>query len=321
MWTMTYARSILIPPGSPGTFHCVSRCVRRAFLCGEDRLSGRSFEHRRQWVENRIHELAAIFGVAIWGYAVMSNHVHVVVQTLPEAVAGWSANEVAARWLRLFPRQDQNAEMRAEVLAGNKERIKVLCERLSDLSWFMRCLSEPIARSANKEDSCKGRFWEGRFKCQVLLDECAVLAAMAYVDLNPVRARICDTLEASVHTSARERLSAIESDATAAEKPLAPIAGVRGFGVLRMTQAEYLILVDYTGRQIRADKRGAIEGPAASVLGRLGYRPDNWTRQVLAVKSDYSRAMGAVESLVEKAAELGQRWLRGISTARRLAPA
>ncbi len=141
IWPMTHARSILIPPGSPGTFHCVSRCVRRAFLCGEDRLTGRSFEHRRQWVEDRIHELAGIFGVAIWGYAVMSNHVHVVVQTLPEAVAGWSADEVAARWLRLFPRQDQNAEMRAEVLAGNDERIAVLRERLSDLSWFMRCLA------------------------------------------------------------------------------------------------------------------------------------------------------------------------------------
>jgi len=91
---MTYARKILIPKGSPGTFHCVSRCVRRAFLCGEDRLTGRSFEHRRQWVEDRIHELAGIFGVAIWGYAVMSNHLHVVVQILPEVVSRWSNAEV-----------------------------------------------------------------------------------------------------------------------------------------------------------------------------------------------------------------------------------
>jgi len=200
---MTYARSILIPKGSAGTFHCVSRCVRRAFLCGEDRLTGRSFEHRRQWVEDRIHELAGIFGVAIWGYAVMSNHVHVVVEILPEAVAKWSDDEVAQRWTRLYPRQDQNAEMRAEMLAGNAERIMELRERLANLSWFMRCLVEPIARAANREDICKGRFWEGRFKCQALLDEEAVLAAIAYVDLNPVRAKICDTLEASVHTSAR----------------------------------------------------------------------------------------------------------------------
>ena len=316
---MTYARSILIPEGSAGTFHCVSRCVRRAFLCGEDRQSGQSFEHRRQWVEDRIHELADIFGVAVWGYAVMSNHVHVVVQTLPEAVARWSDDEVARRWVRLYPRQDQNAEIRADVLAGNADRIKDLRKRLSNLSWFMRCLVEPIARSANREDSCKGRFWEGRFKCQVLLDESAVLAAMAYVDLNPVRAKLCDTLEASAHTSARQRLARIEEEPSATEQPLAPIVGFRGFGVLHLNQIEYLQLVEHTGRQIRADKRGAIDGPAPAALRRMGCRPDNWTRQVLALKSDYSRAMGAVEIMVEKAAEIGQRWLRGIATARRLA--
>ena len=176
--TMTYPRSILVPPGSPGTFHCVSRCVRRAFLCGEDRLTGKSFEHRRQWVEDRLHALADIFGLVIWGaalgilptaalahpcasYAVLSNHLHVVVQTLPEAVAKWSDLEVASRWTRSFSRRDLDAGIRSEVLAGNAERIAVLRERLSDLSWFMRCLSEPIARAANKEDICKGRFWEG----------------------------------------------------------------------------------------------------------------------------------------------------------------
>jgi hypothetical protein len=82
---MTYARSILAPSGSPGTYHCVSRCVRRAWLCGEDRESGRSYEHRRQRVEARIGELAEIFSVAIWGYAVMSNHLHVVVEVVPQA--------------------------------------------------------------------------------------------------------------------------------------------------------------------------------------------------------------------------------------------
>ena len=70
-------RRQLIPTGSPGIFHCVSRCVRRAFLCGQDKYSGQSFEHRRQWVKDRLHELAEIFAVSIRGYAVMSNHLHV----------------------------------------------------------------------------------------------------------------------------------------------------------------------------------------------------------------------------------------------------
>jgi len=180
-------------------------------------------------VEDRIHELSEIFAVAIWGYAVMSNHLHVVLQTLPEVVAVWSDDEIAARWMRLFPRQDVNPALQAEVLAGNPERLAVLRGRLANLSWFMRCLSEPIAWAANREDICRGRFWEGRFRCQVLLDQTAVIAAMAYVDLNPVRAEICETLEDSAHTSARLRIHEIAQDAPAAARPLAPIAGIRGF--------------------------------------------------------------------------------------------
>jgi len=163
--------------------------------------------------------------------------------------------------------------------------------------------------------------WQDRFKCQVLLDQAAVLAAMAYVDLNPLRAKLCDTLEASKHTSARKRLDEIAQTPALAEAKLAPIAGQRGRCVLALTEIEYLQMVDYTGRQIRADKRGAIAGPPPAILKHLGYSPDNWTRQVLAIRSDFSRAVGAVEMLAQKASAIGQFWLRGIATARRLATA
>ena len=315
---MTYARSILVPPGSPGTYHCVSRCVRRAWLCGEDRESGRSYERRRQWVEDRIGELAGIFAVAVWGYAVMSNHLHVVVEVIPQGAAEWSADEVAVRWSRLYPRRDQDASKRAELLAGNALRIMELRARLGDLSWFMRCLAEPIARRANREDGCKGHFWEARFKCQTLLDETAVLSAMAYVDLNPVRARICDSLQDSVHTSARARLDSIAKDRHQIDRPLAPVLGLRGFGVLALKQRDYLELVDRTGRQIHPGKRGAISGPPPAALARIGYTEDRWRRQVLAVGSGYFRAIGAADLLVEKAQEIDQSWLRGIGIARQL---
>ena len=111
--------------------------MRRAWLCGEDQGSGRSYEHRRQWVEDSIAELAEVFAVAVWGYAVISNDLHVVVEVIPQVAAAWSADEVAARWCRLYPRQNQDANARAKVLAGNAERIEVLRGRLGDLSWFM----------------------------------------------------------------------------------------------------------------------------------------------------------------------------------------
>ena len=71
---MTYPRSQIAPPNEPGFFHVVSRCVRRAFLCGTDRYSGKNFDHRRQWIEDRIRLLAESFAVSVFSYAVMSNH-------------------------------------------------------------------------------------------------------------------------------------------------------------------------------------------------------------------------------------------------------
>jgi REP element-mobilizing transposase RayT len=314
---MTYPRNQLVPPGSPGVYHCVSRCVRRAFLCGEDRYSGQSFEHRRQWVEDRLRQLAEVFAVSLWAYAVMSNHLHVVVQVLPDTAAQWADDEVARRWIRLFPKADQDADARAQALLANPERLAVLRLRLSDLSWFMRCLSEPIARRANAEDHCKGRFWEGRFRCQALLDEAAVLAAMTYVDLNPVRAALCETIEDSAHTSARLRLEQGDAEPASGEV-IQPIAGVRGPCVVGMTPTEYLHVLDWTGRQVHPNKRGVLVGAPPCALRRLAHDATPWPRQVLAVGSDFHRAVGAAESLIAKAAAMGQRWLQGIGAARRL---
>jgi hypothetical protein len=311
---MTSPRSQLVDPSTPGYYHCVSRCVRRAYLCGLDALSGRDFEHRKAWIETRLLELADCFAVGIYAFAVMSNHLHVVVYVDPARVADWSAEEVAKRWLRLFPVRERGAinveacRLRAQVLAGDTSRIAELRQRLSSLSWFMRCLSEPIARRANREDACTGRFWEGRFKCQALLDDAAVLACMAYVDLNPIRAGMTSSLGTSDHTSIKSRLSGLQGDAADAE--LDPIAGPASAG-LPLSLGEYLELADWTGRLVRPDKRGAIDTTAPPVLERLGLRQAAWSCQVQGIESRYWRAVGTVDALMEKAKSLGQCWLKG----------
>ncbi len=83
--------------------HCVQRCVRRAFLAGKDEASGKDFEHRRGWIRLRMELLASAFGVDVLNYAVMSNHVHSILRTRPDIVKLWSDEDVATRWLRLFP--------------------------------------------------------------------------------------------------------------------------------------------------------------------------------------------------------------------------
>jgi hypothetical protein len=299
----------------------VSRCVRRAFLCGSDGYTGQSFEHRRQWVEDRLLELADSFAVGLYAYAVMSNHLHVVLYVDPIATEAWSAEEVAERWVRLFPvRIDgvidpEACRLRQQALSGNAERIAELRQRLGSVSWFMRCLSEPIARRANREDGCTGRFWEGRFKCQALLDEAAVAACMAYVDLNPVRAGIADDLLASEHTSIRRRIDAC--DVADGEQPLAPVAG-SVHGHLGVGLLGYIELADWTGRMVRGGKRGVITATAPAALARLGLVADQWERQVLGIESRYWRAVGAVDALLDKARALGQCWLKGVGAARLL---
>ena len=207
-------RRDIFDPNEVGAFHAVQRTVRRAWLCGTDPISGISFEHRRTWIQNRLQELAACFGIDCLSFAVMVNHVHVILRNRPDVVAGWSDEEVARRWWQLFPlrkNKDKTAAVPTESelkLFMTPARSKQLRSRLSDISWWMRALAEPIARRSTLEDKCTGRFWEGRFKCQKLADETAILACSAYVDLNPVRAGVAEAPEESQYTSVYERVQA-----------------------------------------------------------------------------------------------------------------
>ena len=193
--------------------HCVNRCVRRAFLCGNDDLSGKNYDHRRGLIRKRLEFLAGIMGIEILGYAVMSNHFHGVLRNRPDVVAAWSDAEVARKWWMLCPlRKNEHGspaeptEEELKAIRSDRKSLKEKRRRLSSISWFMRFLSERIAKESNREDKCTGRFWEGRFKAQVLLDEAAILACLQYVDLNPIRAGLAKTLESSHFTSVQDRI-------------------------------------------------------------------------------------------------------------------
>jgi REP element-mobilizing transposase RayT len=303
-------------------YHICSRTVRKAFLCGVDKETGVSYEHRRSWIERRIFQLSQVFAIDICAHAVMHNHLHLVLHVDSEQVNNWSTLDVLTRWHTLFKgtiltnKYQREQPLTKLEFAMVEETAQVYKQRLIDISWFMRALNEPIARQANKEDKCTGHFWEGRFKSQALLDEGALLSCMVYVDLNPVRAGIAPTPEQSSFTSIQLRIKAVIKG----EQPndLLPFIGnvhqEKTSGIC-FNLKDYLTLVDETGRVIREDKRGAIETKTTKILSRLHISNKSWLKLTTNFEGIFTGAVGTAEHLCEFTQHVGLKRAHGLTNA------
>ncbi|MES9864633.1 MAG: alpha-amylase family glycosyl hydrolase [Candidatus Thiodiazotropha sp. LLP2] len=323
---MTISRKKQICLEETPYYHCVSRCVRRAFLCGEDELSGRSYEHRRDWVVEQLKHLTEYFSIGICAYAMMHNHNHTVVKIDQQQALAWSSEEVISRWTALYNPspivsryldgfQLTKAEM--EIVSKDVEKWR---HRLYDVSWFMRNL--------NEEDGCSGRFWEGRFKSQALLDDAALLTCMTYVDLNPIRAGLAETPETSDFTSIHERIRYYHKQLSQTKNPT-EVQITAPNGLLPFTGGEhqdkqqglcfnltdYLELIDWAGRVIRADKSGAIPAQLAPILERLNINPEAWLETIQNYNKTFYGVVGTKKAVKAYSAALERKWfcLTGLS--------
>ena len=348
---MTAARRTLIDPESTPFYHIINRCVRRAFLCGEDKLTGKSFEHRRGWIVDKIKALSTIFCIDICAYAVMNNHYHLVLKIDTDKAKSLSNKEVISRWCKVTKGHAVATKyINGETLIeGERLLLDGLLaewhERLSSISWFMRCLNEDVARRANREDECKGAFWEGRFKSQALLDEQALLACMVYVDLNPIRSGIADTLKTSEFTSIQERISELNSldsntskptnpakptnqePELAVDAPIKPLAKFDGSTHLASQSGipfhfcDYLELIDWTSRVIRHDKTGSIDSKQPKLLNELGIASDAWITSTKEFRRQYSGVSGSWDAMCEfKRQHQNGKWSKGKACSNALHP-
>jgi REP element-mobilizing transposase RayT len=250
--------------------------------------------------------------VSVCGFSIMDNHLHVLVRLEPNVTAKWSDEEVVRRWLAVYPPRTLDLDdpklvrLWVKHLVQDADKVAQYRQRLGDLGWFMKALKEPLARLANKEDDCKGTFWESRYKSIAILDEEALLATCAYIDLNPVAAGIAATPETSRHTSVRQRveharakgklaaLKAAARGAAAGSKAtgrleethwLCPVEDLRRKGSPRegmlkgFSLGSYLLLVDYTGRLCRSGK-ARISQEVAGILERLGTSGELWRHRL-----------------------------------------
>ena len=320
--------------------HYVGQALRRAFLCGKDPYNGKSYEHRRQWIVDKIKSLSEVFAIDTCAYAIMSNHYHLVLHINKDEAQSWDTSTVIEHWYRLFKGNllvdkylSRDVLNQAEINAIN-DCVNEWRKRLMDISWYMRCLNEAIAREANKEDNCTGHFWEGRFKSQALLDEAALLTCMMYVDLNPIRAGMTKTLETSDYTSIQERISAVATTLKKAQqnitktkrkKPpkqtsLFPFLGAErqdDVPGIAYSLVDYFSLIDWTGRAIRDDKNGAIPQHIQPLLQKLNINEEEWLHGVKDFGQCFGCAMGSQHALTRYGTRLGKNWLQGAQASQR----
>lgn len=327
-------------------YHCMSRCVRQAYLCGVDAESGKDYGHRKGWIVDRIKFLSKVFSVHICTYAVMSNHYHLVLFIDNEAPTIWDRGALKARWKRLFPHRVKFLEM-LESYPEHEEEVEAIYQsiraRLCDLSWFMRCLNEPIARRCNAEEKCKGRFWDGRFRSQALLDEGALITAMTYVDLNPIRAGMVETLEDADFTSIQERLDCALKDLRPVKAEVTPeqfekmckaeieqskqpddllpllngCKPVKDKLHIDFNLSDYILLVEETGRIIRDDKRGHISDAVLPIFQRLHIKASCWTEILERLETHFYYAIGSSIALSRFGERPRLRMVKGVGKAKK----
>lgn len=328
---MATPRKHLVDSEVACTYHVSSRCVRQSWLFGFDELTRKDYSYRKAWLAERLKVLATCFAIELYAYSIMSNHYHLVLRHDPKAYEMWTDEEVAERWVEVYPPrgkgqalEERKAAARKRLL-GNPGRLSGARKALGSLSGFMQHLNQPIARRANKEDERKGHFFEERFYSGALLSEEAVVAAMAYVDLNPVRAKIARDIEECADSSIGERLrectaesleeflrpvaSGIKSrDGCAVEgsneEPAAPATtpashGKRAFGTkIKSTERPEPTRTDYPGPQRTLGEYVAVLRALAAGY-RLDLPPDKvsaWSVKVATIRRR-QRAFGPLEHL------------------------
>ena len=330
-----------------GVYHCFNRIVRRSYLCGFDPRTGIDYSHRREWLYQRLKSLAKHFAIDVLGYAILSNHYHLILRNRPDLVQRMSDEQVVRAWLKICPSRGQrcrglsrdpnDAEIHAEQSRAN--RVQELRMRLSNPSWLIRQLSQYMGIRCNAEDQIRGHFWESRFGMRRLLDEAAVLACLAYVDLNPVRASMVGSIEDYPHVSIGERLRALDDDAVDTSSWLAPLelagqcdgtsvtvvnrlsrkqlaeildnSSSTELGSLPMKLEDYAELLRWLASQHRGDGTTAL-CRVPSILTKLKLDPVGFSSSANQFGRRFSTAAGCPASLAIEAERRGRLRIHGL---------
>lgn len=330
---MTTARKLIVDTAITPYYQCISHCVRNAPLFGGE------YEHRKQWVEDRIQELVAIFAIDVCAFSILDSHFHVLLRVNLEQAKAWSPLDVARRWLQLCPPRTKRSvplpitkDALAEHVSGPDLTEKCRA-RLCDMSWFMKSLREPVGRRCNKESGDSGVFWTSRFRSVGILDDASLLASCVAIDLEPVAAGMATQPRKAPYTSLKSRvaycqeqgnLDKLTQDGASSRANLEaghwlfPVEDRRdrnGRGragmIPKFPLAEYLQLVDWSNGLVNRGK--SITGEIPKILTRLEIEPTGWYATLSKLLSESKKVgsyFGGTQRLNEVAAQHGQRFMK-----------
>lgn len=317
---MTIPRSQQICLDTSRYYHCTSRCVRRGFLCGFDDYSQTDYEHRRLWLEQRLQQIATVYCIKLCTYTIMHNHYHAVLYVDKEQALSLTDREVIERWKCLYrlpslvKRAYDNETLSDAELRVVAQEVNTWRERLYAIDWFMKEVNQFMARKANREDEVTGHFWDGRYDSQMLADENGAISAMVYDDLNPVRSGIADTPEESEFTSLRARIQAkYNGQELPCLHPFMDEVSNQNQEPIPINFADYLELVDWTGRQMRADKRGSIDSGLPPILTRLNMTASDWLQVTTQLERPRATIVGTKQNVKAISLQRGRTRASGYS--------
>jgi hypothetical protein len=309
---MTLPRCKAVQTSITRWYHCISRCAQGLRLL--EAPDGNSPNPYMLWHDQRLKTLTSIFAIGVAGHAVLDSHLHHLVRIDPHIAKDWQAEEVARRWFLIYPPRDTKRKLltgaalrkRIKEVARDAAWIAKMRRRLYSVSWFMKCLKEPLSRMINQDRNSFGTIFAGRFKSIAILDQASLTAVCVYIDLNPFAAGIGELPETFPHTSLYQRIEHARklgriADLAAARQGsiqgskicsgmedalwLVPVEDRRKLDCPRegmfegLSLGSYLLLLDYTSRLMRTGKASVPAG-VADIFDRLQVSPETWAAQM-----------------------------------------
>ncbi|WP_299011453.1 transposase [uncultured Shewanella sp.] len=344
---MTESRKKLIHIDSTPYYHIQNHCVRGTYLVTEidSHLQPSKLDlHRAQWFVDKLVQLSTIFCIDICAYAILNHHYHLVLKVDTDTANRLTINPLIQRWKLLFKlpplaiKYSEQGSLTETEQKKMNELASLWRKRLTDISWFMRCLNETVSRKINKEENAKGAFWQGRFKSQALLDEPTLLACLMYVDLAPIREQLVQSLENDYLTSIKLRMSAmtqaqeeaqtydINGDYLAiAQQPstLLPFDHMTRAGKkvhIPFHLPDYIALIKWTHQGMIQNKIPTAPHSTPKLLIQLSIKKKDWINTCRLFSHHYSHVAGSWSKMCEFSHQFNGKWCKGKKNSLQLHP-